>query len=266
MNQKLILNVLGQVDDKFIEEATPAELVKKTPVVLHSFRFISKLKTALIAALIMLFTFITVTAAMHIYNIFIINRDTELPSYEVTAELKKQKISADALKDLRIKPYQAYKANYAEVEDYLGVDLLISERLENALLGEGVDIQGSYAAGEKPITSITLSSRHSPGEMMSGYINMMVYMSIGTSKTYEQITQILKPELPGKEAALFAYVSETNGIAAKFAVYESIGRASAYFVDNGIFYSITIGGFVKEDNVDVTRCLKELIDTFQRPP
>jgi hypothetical protein len=167
------------------------------------------------------------------------------------------------LKDLKIKPYQAYKASYTDAENYLGVDLLTSERLENSVLGEDIDIQGSYAAGERPITSITLSSRYSPRETMSGYINMVVYMSIGTSKTYEQITQILKPELSGKGADLFEYASETNGIAAKFAVYESIGRASAYFADNGIYYSITVGGFVKEDNVDVTGYLKELINTFQ---
>ena len=50
---------------------------------------------------------------------------------------------------------------------------------------------------------------------------------------------------------------------AKFAVYETIGYANAYFVDNGILYSISIGGFVEEDNVDFSEYLKELIVTAQ---
>ena len=50
---------------------------------------------------------------------------------------------------------------------------------------------------------------------------------------------------------------------AKFAVYETIGYANAYFVDNGILNSISIGGFVEEDNVDFSEYLKELIDTFE---
>lgn len=65
-----------------------------------------------------------------------------------------------------------------EVENFLDVDLLISNRLDSAVLGEGVDIQGSYAKGERPITSITLFSRHDTGATMSGYIDMTVYMSI----------------------------------------------------------------------------------------
>ena len=58
-------------------------------------------------------------------------------------------------------------------------------------------------------------------------------------------------------------MSETNGIAAKFAVYDTIGRASAYFVNDGILYNISVGGFVDEDNVDPANYLKELIDTFK---
>lgn len=77
---------------------------------------------------------------------------------------------------------------------------------------------------------------------MSGYIDMSVYVSIGTSDTYQQIAQILNPELMEKDAILSEYVSETNGIAAKFAVYDTIGRASAYFVNDGncIFWLTTI--------------------------
>ena len=97
---------------------------------------------------------------------------------------------------------------------------------------------------------------------MSGYIDMFVYMSIGTKKTYEQITQVLNPELLEKDAVLSEYVSKTNGIEAKFAVYETIGYASAYFVDNGILYGISTGGFTEEDNTELTEYLKNLIDTF----
>lgn len=157
-----------------------------------------------------------------------------------------------------------YKANYTEVETYLGVDLLISEQLDSAVLSDGVDIQGSYVKGERPITSITLPSRHNTGSTLSGYIDMLVYMSIGTKNSYEQITQILNPELSEKEAVLSEYVSEVNGIDAKLAVYETIGYASAYFVDNGIFYSISIGGFAKEDNVNLSEYLQDLIDTFEQ--
>lgn len=67
-------------------------------------------------------------------------------------------------------PYQTYKASYAEVENFLDVDLLISDQLDSAVLGEGVDIQGSYAKGERPITSLTLFSRHDTGTTMSVYI------------------------------------------------------------------------------------------------
>jgi hypothetical protein len=263
MKQKQILSVLGQVDEKYIEEAAPAKLIKDTPVVFRPFGFRGKLRTALIAAMIMALTFTTVAAAQYIYHVFITNRETELPSYEVTAELEEQTISTDALKELKVKPYQTYKADYAEVESYLDVDLLISEQLDNLIIGEGVDIQGSYVAGERPITSIALYSKHDTGVTMSGYIDLTVYIPIGTSKTYGQITQILYPLLLENDAALSEYVSETNGIAAKFAVYKIIGQASAYFADNGILYSISIGGFVEEDNIDLTEYLKELIDTFK---
>ena len=101
------------------------------------------------------------------------------------------------------------------------------------------------------------------GEDIEPYIDMSVYVSIGTSDTYQQIAQILNSELMEKDAILSEYVSETNGIAAKFAVYDTIGRASAYFVNDGILYNISVGGFVDEDNVDPANYLKELIDTFK---
>lgn len=262
MKQKKILSILGQVDEKYIAEAAPAKLIVETPVV-HPFRFRGKIKVALIAAAIMALTLTTVAAAAYLYHVYITNRDTELPSYEVTTELEEKTISLDALKELSQIPYQTYKANYAEVEDYLGIDLLISERLDSAVLGEGVDIQGSYTKGERPITSITLSSRHDTGATMSSYIDMSVYMSIGTKNPYEQITQILNPELLENDAILSEYVSEVNGIDAKFAIYEKVGYASAYFVDNGILYSISVGGFVEEDNVNLAEYLKDLINTFE---
>lgn len=218
---------------------------------------------ALVAAVIMVLACTTIAMAAYFYHVYITNRNTELPSYDVIAELENQTISTAALRELKVAPYQTYKSNYAEAENYLGVDLLISEQLDSMVLGEGVDIQGSYVKGESPITSITLSSRHNTGSTMSGYIDMFVYMSIGTKKPYEQITQVLNPELLEKDAVLSEYVSEENGIDAKLAVYETIGYASAYFVDNGILYSISIGGFVEEDNVDFSEYLKELIDTFE---
>ena len=49
----------------------------------------------------------------------------------------------------------------------------------------------------------------------------------------------------------------------KFAIYEAAGYASAYFVDKGILYSISVGGFVEEDNVDLAEYLKDLINTFE---
>ena len=216
---------------------------------------------ALAAAVMVALACTTIAMAAYFYHVYIGN--SELPSYEVIAEIEKQIISMDALKELEVAPYQTYKGSYTEAEKYLGVDLLTSKQLDGAVFGEGVDIQGSYIKGESPITSITLSSRHDTGPTMSGYIDMYVYMSIGTEKPYEQITQILNPELLEKEAVLSEYVSDENGIDAKFAVYETIGYASAYFVDNGILYSISIGGFAEEDNVDFSEYLKELIDTFE---
>lgn len=218
----------------------------------------------LIAAAIMALTLTAVAAAAYFYQVYITNRDTELPSYEVTAELEEQTISSDALKELSQMPYRTYKANYAEAENYLGIDLLISKQLDSTVFGEGVDIQGSCTKGERPITSITLSSKHDTGDTMSGYIDMSVYMSIGTKKSYEQITKVLNPELLEKDAVLSEYVSEVNGIDAGVSVYETVGYASAYFVDNGILYSISIGGFVEEDNIDLAKYLKDLIDTFEQ--
>lgn len=263
MTQKKILSVLGQVDEKYIEEAAPVKLVMDTPAVIHPFRVRGKLKTALIAAVIVALACTTVATAAFLYHVYITNRDTALPSYEVTAELEKQTISSDALKELTQMPYQAYKANHTEAENYLGIDLLISDQLDNAIFGEGVDIQGSYTKGERPITAITLYSKHDPGATVSGYIDMTIYMSIGTKKPYEQITQILNPELMEKNAILSEYVSEVNGIDAKFAVYKTVGYASAYFVDNGILYSISVGGFAEEDNIDFADYLKGLIDSFE---
>lgn len=218
---------------------------------------------ALVAATMTVLACTTIAMAAYFYHVYITNRNTELPSYEVIAELENQTISADALKELEVAPFQTYKGSYAEAGKYLGVDLLTSKQLDSTVFGEGVDIQGSYTKGESPITSITLFSRHNTGPTMSGYIDMYVYMSLGTEKPYEQITQILNPELLEKEAVLSEYVSKENGIDAKFAVYETIGYANAYFVDNGILYSISIGGFVEEDNVDFSEYLKELIDTFK---
>jgi len=218
---------------------------------------------ALVAATMTVLACTTIAMAAYFYHVYITNRNTELPSYEVIAELENQTISADALKELEVAPFQTYKGSYAEAGKYLGVDLLTSKQLDSTVFGEGVDIQGSYTKGESPITSITLFSRHNTGPTMSGYIDMYVYVSLGTEKPYEQITQILNPELLEKEAVLSEYVNEENGIDAKFAVYETIGYANAYFVDNGILYSISIGGFVEEDNVDFSEYLKELIDTFE---
>lgn len=239
------------------------EAAKRSGHYSRAFALRRKLKTVLIAAVIMALAFSTVAAAAYLYHVFIANRHTELPSYEVGAKVEPKTISAYALEELKVKPYQTYKATYGEAEKYLDVDLLISEQLENTIFGQGVDIQGSYLKGENPITSVTLYSRHDTGATMSGYIDMSVYVSIGTSDTYQQIAQILNPELMEKDAILSEYVSETNGIAAKFAVYDTIGRASAYFVNDGILYNISVGGFVDEDNVDPANYLKELIDTFK---
>lgn len=262
MKQEKILNILGQVDEKYIEEAAPEELVMNPPAVIYPFRGKGKIKTALIAAVIIILSCTAVAAAAYLYQVYITNRDTVLPSYQITAELNIQTVSSDALKELSQPPYQIYKASYAGVEDYLDIDLLISDRLDSMVLGDGVDIQGSYTKGERPITSITLRSRHDTGAAMSGYIDMFVYMSIGTKKPYEQITEINNPELREKDAILSEYVSEVNGIHAKFAVYETIGYASAYFVDNGILYSISVSGFAEEDHIDLAEYLKGLVDTF----
>ena len=262
MKQKKILSALGQVDERYIEEAAPAKLLLESPIVIHPFRGKGKIKAALIAAVIMALACTTVAAAAYLYHVYISNRDTTLPSYEIIAELDTQTVSSDALKELSQAPYQTYKASYTEVENYLGVGLLNSSQLDSAIIGEGVDIQGSYTKGENPITSITLCSRHDTGATMSGYIDMSIYMSVGTKNSYEQVTQILNPELLEKDAILSEYVSEASGIDARIAVYEAIGYASAYFVDNGIFYSISVGGFVEEDNVDLIEYLKGQIATF----
>lgn len=250
------------VDDNILERSETAANRQKICESGDRKLFRKRSLVALVATVMLVLACTTIAMAAYFYHVFIANRNTELPSYEVLAELENHTISADALKELKIAPYQTYKANYAEAGKYLGVDLLINEQLDSTVFGEGVDIQ-SYTKGESPMTSIMLSSRHNTGPTMSGYIDMYVYMSIGTEKPYEQITQILNPELLEKEAILSEYVSEENGIDAKFAVYETIGYASAYFVDNGILYSISIGGFVEEDNVDFSEYLKELIDTFE---
>ena len=254
MNREHILDAIGNLNDEAILDAK--EYHKSIPTHLsksknekNSTTTNRRLKVLLIAAVITALAVTTVAAATYLYHAFITNRNTELPSYEVGAEVETKTISADTLEELKIKPYQTYKATYGEAENYLGVDLLISEQLENTIFGQGVDIQGSYLKGERPITSITLYSRHDTGTTMSGYIDMSVYVSIGTSDTYQQIAQILNPELMEKDAILSEYVSETNGIVAKFAVYDTIGRASAYFVNDGILYNISVGGFVDEDNV-----------------
>lgn len=265
MNAKLFSEAITQVDNRYYEEAATYDYRadNKVNTAFFAFALRRKLKSALIAAVIMALAFTTVAAAACLYHVFIANRDTELPSYEVSAEVEPKTISADALEELKVKPYQTCKATYGEVKNYLDIDLLISEQLENTILGQGVDIQGSYLKGERPITSITLYSRHDTGPTMSGYIDMFVYVSVGTSDTYQQIARILNPELMGKDAILSEYVSKTNGIAAKFAVYDTIGRASAYFVNDGILYNISVGGFVDEDNVAPANYLKELIDTFK---
>ena len=222
-----------------------------------------KLRVVLVAAVIAALALTAAAAAACIYQVFIANRDSDPPSYAVSAEVEPKTISEDAREELSVRPYQSYKATYVEVEGYLGVDLLISERLEAAIFGEGVDIQGSNLMGEKPVTSITLYSRHDTGAGMSGYIDMSVYISLGTSDAYQQVTRILSPESMEKDAALYEYVSRANGIAASFAVYGALGRASAYFVYDGILYNISVGGFADEDDIDPASYLEALIDTFR---
>ena len=190
-------------------------------------------------------------------------RNISLKAYWKSRAARRGGQYAVALEELGVRPYQGYKATYGEVEGYLGVDLLISERLEAAIFGEGVDIQGSNLKGEKPVTSITLYSRHDTGAGMSGYIDMSVYISLGTSDAYQQVTRILGPESMEKDAALYEYVSQANGIEAKLAVYGALGRASAYFVYDGILYNISVGGFADEDDIDPAGYLEALIDTFR---
>lgn len=268
MNREHILDAIGNLNDEAILDAKvyhkstpfPQPELKNEKTTNTQRR---RVKVLLVAAVITALAVTSVAAAAYLYRVFITNRATESPSYEVSAEVEPKTISAQALEELKVKPYQTYKATYGDVENYLGVDLLISEQMEGTIFGEGVDIQGSYLMGERPITSITLYSRHDTGATMSGYIDMSVYVSLGTSDTYQQITQILNPELMEKDAILSEYASEENGVVAKFAVYEGIGRASAYFVNDGILYNISVGGFVAEDNVDPANYLKELIDTFK---
>lgn len=222
-----------------------------------------KLRAVLVAAVIAALALTVAAAAAYIYQVLIANWDSDPPSYVVSAEVEPKTISEDALEELSVWPYQGYKATYGEVEDYLGVHLLISERLEAAILGEGVDIQGSNLKGEEPVASITLYSRHDTGAGMSGYIDMSVYISITASDAYQQVTRILDPELMENDAALYEYVSQANGIAARFAVYGALGRASAYFVYDGILYNISVGGFAGEDDIDPASYLEALIDTFR---
>ena len=265
MNAKLFSEAITEVDNKYYEEAATYDYRVDNEVDTYSraFALRRKLKTVLIAAVIMALAFSTVAAAAYLYHVFIANRHTELPSYEVGAKVEPKTISAYALEELKVKPYQTYKATYGEAEKYLDVDLLISEQLENTIFGQGVDIQGSYLKGENPITSVTLYSRHDTGATMSGYIDMSVYVSIGTSDTYQQIAQILNPELMEKDAILSEYVSETNGIAAKFAVYDTIGRASAYFVNDGIsnmiLETLRVSVKLEEANNNLERYAKSMI-------
>ncbi len=263
MRSMALYAAMRAVDDDILERSEDTTYGQKNCELGTRKLLKRRFHAALIAAVIVTLACTTIAMAAYFYHVYIANRNSELPSYEVIAEIEKQTISMDAQKELEIAPYQTYKGSYAEAEEYLGVDLLTSKQLDSTVFGEGVDIQGSYTKGESPITSITLSSRHNTGSTMSGYIDMYVYMSVGTEKPYEQIIQILNPELLEKEAVLSEYVSEENGIDAKFAVYETIGYASAYFVDNGILYSISIGGFVEEDNIDFSEYLKGLIDTFE---
>lgn len=249
MRKEDFAEVFGDISEKHIAEARRGQKHK----------FLSRVRIALIAALMMMLAVSAVAAAAHIRQVRIENRDTELPSYEVIADMEKQVISADALRELKVKPYQIYKANYAEAAAYLGMDLLISRQLEETVLGDGVDIQGSYGKGERPITSVTLYSRHDTGSSLSGCIDMAVYLSLGTAETYTQITQILDPTRTENDAVFSEYVSETNGISAKIAVYESLGHASAYFIANGILYRISVG----EDHVDPAAYLRELLDSFE---
>ena len=265
MNAKLFSEAISAVDDKYYEEADNYEYcgVNEADANVRTAAWRGRWVTALIAAAILVLALTTITAAAYLYHVFLANRDTELPSYEVRAELEPQMISAAALEELKRKPYQMYKTTYEEVEHDLGIDLLISEQLENTLLDGSVDIQGSYSKGESPITSITLFSRHNPGATIPGYIDMSVHMSIDKSDIYQQTTQILNPELMEKDAILSEYVSETTGIAAKLAVYETIGSASTYFVNDGILYQISVVGFENEDAFDIENYLKGLIDTFR---
>lgn len=258
MKTEMILDAIGAIDDYVIQNAKASH---SSILRISGSRKIWK--SILIAAVITALLLSTVAAAAYIYKVLITNRNTELPSYEVTAEIQQQEISSVALNDLKIKPYQTYKENYTEIAEYFGLNLLISQKLEGSILGDGVDIQGSYFAGEKPITSVTLYSSHDTGSDLSGYIDMSIYISIGTKETYAEITQILNPELSEKDAVLSEYVSEKNGITAQIAVYDALGRASTYFVNNGILYNISVGGFVDEDIIDPAVYLKELIDTFE---
>ena len=262
MNARLFSEAISEIDSRYYEEAAAYGCVAGREAG-AGLRLGRKLRAVLVAAAIAALALTTVAAAVYLSQVLIANRDSDPPSYEVSAELEPKIISEDALEELSIKPYQSYKATYGEVEDYLDVDLLISGRLEAAIFGKGVDIQGSYLKGERPVTSITLFSRHDTGAGMSGYIDMSVYISVGTSGTYRQIARILDPELREKDAALYEYVSRTNGITSRVAVYEALGRASAYFVHDGILYSISVGGFVDEDIVDPASYLEALIDTFR---
>ena len=66
-----------------------------------------------------------------------------------------------------------------------------------------------------------------------------------------------------KDAILSEYVSETNGIAAKFAVYDTIGRASAYFVNDGIsnmiLETLRVSVKLEEANNNLERYAKSMI-------
>ena len=127
MNAKLFSEAITEVDNKYYEEAATYDYRVDNEVDTYSraFALRRKLKTVLIAAVIMALAFSTVAAAAYLYHVFIANRHTELPSYEVGAKVEPKTISAYALEELKVKPYQTYKATYGEAEKYLDVDLLI---------------------------------------------------------------------------------------------------------------------------------------------
>ena len=97
MNAKLFSEAITEVDNKYYEEAATYDYRVDNEVDTYS-------------------AFSTVAAAAYLYHVFIANRHTELPSYEVGAKVETKTISAYALEELKVKPYQTYKATYGEAE------------------------------------------------------------------------------------------------------------------------------------------------------